>query len=86
MKVLLGHGMLDLADLNVHLGAVDGNDGDVLLDGRVNGAGDKLDHLLAAAHHRDARIDDLDGDVAAVFAFEKFDIHGNPLKHIFGTP
>ena len=74
--VLRSHGMQRAAHLDVHVRAVDAHHGHVLLDRGIGGIGSELGHLLATAHQRHARVERLDGDVAAVHALVELEIHG----------
>jgi hypothetical protein len=74
--VLLLHGVLRRADLdmdNVSLHRICGN---VLLQRGVNGAGNELRHLLAAADDGHAAVPDLGDGIAARPAEIKFLLHG----------
>ena len=72
--------MIHRADVHDDLVALDLDGGHVLLQGGVLGAGDQLNHLLAAAHQRHARVEDLNGNVAAMHALVEFHVH--VLPHI----
>lgn len=80
-EVLLDHGVSDGADRYAYQVAVACDDGNVLLDGGVNGGGDEFFHLLSAAHHGHARVDDLDDDISTVLTTIQFDFHSeSPLR------
>ena len=52
-----------------------GNDGQVLLDARLDGIGHELLHLLATTNNGDIRIDDLLDHIAAMAALKKLGCH-----------
>lgn len=86
-EVLGDHGMVDGADVDGELVAVDGNDGQVLLAAGVHGIGDEGFHLLAAAHHRHAGIVDHADEVAAVTADIELGFHNETsCKEIIFVP
>ena len=77
--VLRQHGMLHGADLDMDDAVFHRPDRDVLLHGRVGGAGDDLAHRLTAADDGNARVLDLGNDVAAMLANVKLLLHDDFL-------
>ena len=77
--VLRQHGMLHGADLDMDDAVFHCPDRDMLLHGRVGGAGDDLAHRLTAADDGNARVLDLGNDVAAMLANVKLLLHDDFL-------
>ena len=74
-KVLLDHGVSNGSYGYADQVAFAADHGNVLLDGGVNGGGDEFFHLLSAAHHGHAGVDDLDDDISTVLTTIQFDFH-----------
>ena len=70
--VLLCHGVLDRSDRYLDEIALDLRYGDVLFVARLDYAGNKLSHLLAATHYRHTVIFYLFNYVSAVLTYKKF--------------
>ena len=79
LRTIITHGAISRASIASELGLTKATVSaivQVLLDRGIGGIGSELGHLLATAHQRHARVERLDGDVAAVHALVELEIHG----------